>query len=181
MGIKSRLVIMNFFQFFVWGSWLISIGGYLFVTLHFKGVEIGAVFSTLGIASLFMPALMGIVADKWVNAERVFGICHLIGAGLLFWSSTITDPHIFFWVMLLNSMFYMPTIALNNTVSYIVLEQKGFDIVKDFPPISVWGTVGFIAAMWFVDLCGWKFSSTQLVFSGCAAIVLGLYSLTMPK
>ena len=172
---------MNFLQFFVWGSWLISIGGYLGGTLHFSGVQIGSVFSTLGIASLLMPALMGIVADKWMNAERVFAICHFIGAGLLIWASTVTDPNVFFWVMLLNSMFYMPTIALNNTVSYIVLEQKGFDIVKDFPPIRVWGTIGFIAAMWFVDLCGWKFSSTQLILSGASAFVLGLYAFTIPK
>ncbi|HET6992278.1 MAG TPA: nucleoside permease [Bacteroidia bacterium] len=181
MNIKGRLILMNFLQFFVWGSWLISIGGYLGGTLHFSGSQIGGVFSTLGIASLFMPALMGIVADKWINAERVLGICHIIGAGMLFWASTITDPNIFFWVMLFNSMFYMPTIALNNTVSYIVLEQKGFDIVKDFPPIRVWGTIGFIAAMWVVDLLGWKSSDMQLIFSAVAAFVLGLYAFTMPE
>lgn len=180
MNIKQRLIVMNFLQFFVWGSWLISIGGYLGGTLHFKGAEIGAVFSTLGIASLFMPAIMGIIADKWLNAERVYGLCHLIGAGLLFWSSTITDPNVFFWVMLLNSMFYMPTIALNNTVSYIVLEEKGFNIVKDFPPIRVWGTIGFIAAMWVVDIFGWKSSNMQLIFSAVSALVLGLYAFTMP-
>lgn len=181
MSIKFRLIIMNFLQFFVWGSWLISIGGYLGGTLHFSGAQIGAVFSTLGIASLFMPAIMGIIADKWLNAERVLGFCHLIGAGLLFWSSTIQDPNIFFWAMLLNSMFYMPTIALNNTVSYIVLENKKFNIVKDFPPIRVWGTIGFIAAMWTVDLFGWKSNNMQLIFSGCSAIVLGLYSFTIPQ
>ena len=180
MSIKFRLILMNFLQFFVWGSWLISIGGYLGGTLHFTGAQIGAVFSTLGIASLFMPALMGIVADKWLNAERVLGICHIIGAGMLIWASTITDPSMFFWVMLLNSMFYMPTIALNNTVSYIVLEQKGFDIVKDFPPIRVWGTIGFIAAMWIVDLFGWTSNANQLLFSAGAALVLGLYSFAMP-
>jgi len=171
---------MNFLQFFIWGSWLISIGGYLGGTLHFTGSQIGAVFSTLGIASLFMPALMGIVADKWISAERVLGLCHIMGAALLFWSSTITDPQMFFWVMLLNSMFYMPTIALNNTVSYIILEQKGFEIVKAFPPIRVWGTIGFIAAMWVVDLLGWKSSNTQLIFASVSALVLGLYAFTMP-
>jgi NHS family xanthosine MFS transporter len=180
MSIKFRLIVMNFLQFFIWGSWLISIGGYLGGTLHFTGAQIGAVFSTLGIASLFMPALLGIVADKWINAERVLGICHIIGAALLLWSSTVTDPNMFFWVMLLNSMFYMPTIALNNTVSYIILEQKGFDIVKDFPPIRVWGTIGFIAAMWAVDLFGWKSSNVQLIFSSASALVLGLYAFTMP-
>ena len=115
----------NFLQFFVWGSWLISIGVYLGGTLHFTGIQIGSVFLTLGIASCIMPAIMGIIADKWVNAEKVFGVSHIIGAGCLLLASTVTDPNLFFWVMLLNSMFYMPTIALNNTVSYIVLENKG--------------------------------------------------------
>ena len=181
MGIKFRLTILNFLQFFVWGSWLISIGNYLWGSLHFSGLQIGAVFSTLGIASLFMPTLMGIVADKWINAERVLGICHIIGAGLLFYASTVSDANMFFWVMLLNSMFYMPTIALNNSVSYTVLEQKGFDIVKDFPPIRVWGTIGFIAAMWIVDLCGWTSTNMQLIFSSVAALSLGIYALTLPK
>jgi NHS family xanthosine MFS transporter len=180
MNIRGRLILMNFLQFFIWGSWLISIGNYLGGTLHFTGSQIGAVFSTLGIASLFMPAIMGIIADKWVNAEKVLGLCHIIGAATLVWASTITDPNMFFWVMLLNSMFYMPTIALNNTVSYIILEQRGFDIVKDFPPIRVWGTVGFIAAMWIIDICGWDASNKQLLFSAAAAAVLGIYSFTMP-
>jgi NHS family xanthosine MFS transporter len=180
MGIKNRLIIMNFLQFFIWGAWLISIGGYLGGTLKFSGIEIGAVFSTLGIASLFMPAIMGIIADKWINAEKLLGICHLMGAIVLLWASTVTDPTVFFYVMLLNSMFYMPTIALNNTVSYIVLEQKGFDVVKDFPPIRVWGTIGFIAAMWVVDLFGWKSSHYQLVFSAASSIALGIYAFSLP-
>ena len=180
MNIKVRLIVMNFLEFFVWGSWLISIGAYLGGTLHFTGAQIGAIFSTLGIAALFMPALMGIIADKYMNAEKVLGICHLLGACMLFWAFTIGSPQAFFWAMLLNSMFYMPTIALNNTVSYIVLEQKGFNIVKDFPPVRVWGTIGFIAAMWAVDLFGWKFNNMQLVFSGVAALILGVYAFTMP-
>jgi len=181
VNVRVRLIVMNFLEFFIWGTWLISIGGYLGGTLHFTGSQIGAIFSTLGIASLFMPALMGIVADKWINAEKVLGFCHIIGAGMLLWASTIRDPNVFFWVMLLNSMFYMPTIALNNSVSYIILEQKGFNIVKDFPPVRVWGTIGFIAAMWVVDIIGWKSSNMQLIFSAVSALVLGLYSFTMPK
>jgi NHS family xanthosine MFS transporter len=180
MNIKNRLILMNFLQFFVWGAWLISIGVYLGGTLHFTGAQIGAIFSTLGMASLFMPALLGIVADKWLNAEHVLGASHLVGAGLLFIASTVKDPVAFFWIMLLNSMFYMPTIALNSTVSYVILEKNGYNIVKDFPPIRVWGTIGFIAAMWIVDLFGWKASNMQLVFSGISALVLGLYVFTMP-
>ncbi|MEK7198997.1 MAG: MFS transporter, partial [Bacteroidota bacterium] len=135
MNIKIRLLLMNFLEFFVWGSWLISLGGYMIVTLHFTGGEVGAVYATMGIASLFMPALMGIVADRWVNAERVLGVLHIIGALLLFWASTVTDYRTFYLIMLLNSMAFMPTIALNNTVSYIVLEKKGFDI-GDFAAVN---------------------------------------------
>ena len=135
MGIKNRLVVMNFLQFFVWGSWLISLGGYLGISLHFTGGQIGGIYATMGIASLFMPGLLGIVADRWVNAEKVLGMCHLIGACLLFWAATAKDPVLMYWIMLLNAMAYMPTIALNNAVSYSVLGQKGFDVVKAFPPI----------------------------------------------
>ncbi len=180
MGIKQRLIILNFLQFFVWGSWLISLGGYMIVTLKFTGGQVGGIYATMGLASLFMPTLLGIVADRWVNAERLLGMCHMAGAVMLFWASTVSDPSLFYWIMLLNSMAYMPTIALNNTVSYIILEQKGFKVVKDFPPIRVWGTIGFILAMWLIDLVGWKVSPSQLIFSSAASLVLGLYSWTMP-
>jgi NHS family xanthosine MFS transporter len=134
----------------------------------------------MGIASVFTPALFGIVADRWINVERVLGICHIIGAGLLFWASTATDYPTMFLIMLLNSFVFMPTLALNNTVSYIVLEQRGFNIVKDFPPIRVWGTIGFVCAMWMVDLCGWNKSPFQLYISAGSALLLGVYAFTMP-
>jgi MFS transporter, NHS family, xanthosine permease len=181
MGIKNRLVVMNFLQFFVWGCWLISLGGYLGISLQFTGGQIGSIFATMGIASLFMPGLLGIVADRWMNAERVLGICHIIGAGLLLWASTAKDPVLMYWIMLFNAMAYMPTIALNNTVSYNVLTQKGFDVVKTFPPIRVWGTIGFICAMWVVDLFGWSQSPAQLYVSAISALCLGLYAFTMPS
>ena len=134
----------------------------------------------MGIASVFTPALFGIVADRWINVERVLGICHLMGAVLLFWASTVTDYPSLYMVMLFNSFVFMPTIALNNTVSYIILEKKGFNIVKDFPPIRVWGTIGFVCAMWMVDLFGWNKSPFQLYISAGAALLLGIYSFTMP-
>jgi MFS transporter, NHS family, xanthosine permease len=181
MNLKVRLTVLNFLQFFVWGSWLISIGGYMGGVLKFQGSDIGNVFSTLGIASLISPAIMGIIADKWLNAERVLGLCHLIGAGLLMAASTIKDPNMFYWIMLFNSIFYMPTIALTNTVSYNALSKNGYDVVKIFPPIRSWGTVGFIIAMWIVDLTGWKGSNMQLIFAAASAVCLGLYSFSMPK
>lgn len=183
MPIRFRLIIMNFLEFFVWGSWLISLGGYMIVQLQFTGGQVGAVYATMGIASLFMPALMGIVADRWVNAERVLGSLHIIGALLLLWASTITSVSqypIFYLIMLFNSMAFMPTIALNNTVSYIVLEKNQYDIVKDFPPIRVWGTIGFIAAMWLVDILGFTKSPMQLYVSAGSGLLLGIYAFTMP-
>ena len=180
MNIKYRLILMNFLEFFVWGSWLISLGAYMFNVLHFTGVQVGSIYGTMGIASVFTPALFGIVADRWINVERVLGICHLIGAVLLFWASTVTDYPSLCMVMLFNSFVFMPTIALNNTVSYIILEKKGFNIVKDFPPIRVWGTIGFVCAMWMVDLFGWNKSPFQLYISAGAALLLGIYSFTMP-
>lgn len=180
MSIKNRLIIMNFLQFFVWGSWLISLGTYMSVTLGFSGMEIGGVYATMGIASLFMPGLLGIVADRWINAERVMGICHLIGAATLIYATTVTDYSTFYVLMLLNALVYMPTIALNNSVSYSVLEQKNYDVIKDFPPIRVWGTVGFILAMWVVDLMGWTKFKEQLIVSSIAALVLGFYVFTLP-
>ncbi|HWK07304.1 MAG TPA: nucleoside permease [Puia sp.] len=181
MNIKLRLIFMNFLQFFVWGSWLISMGKYMIVTLHFTGGEVASVYGTMGIASLFMPGLLGILADRWINAERLLGTCHLIGAGLLLWASTVSDYRTLYIIMLFNNMFYMPTIALNNTVSYIVLEKKGLNIVELFPPIRVWGTVGFIIAMWTVDICGWTASPMQLYVSAGAGILLGIYAFTMPS
>ena len=180
MNIKQRLMLMNFLEFFVWGSWLISLGGYMIVTLKFTGGQVGSIYATMGLASLVMPALLGIVADRWVNAERVLGACHLIGAALLIGASTVTDYQTMYILMLLNAMFYMPTIALNNAVSYTVLEKFGFDIIKVFPPIRVWGTIGFIAAMWIVDLFGWTLSPIQLYVSAFSGLMLGLYAFSMP-
>ena len=180
MGIKFRLKAMNFLEFFIWGSWLISLGGYMFSALNASGSQIGLTYGTMGLASLFMPALMGIIADKFVNAEKVLGICHLIGAGLLFWASKVNDPSSMYWVMLLNAMFFMPTIALNNTVSYITLEKRGFDIIKDFPPIRVWGTVGFIVAVWLTDIFGWTLSSEQFLVSATASVCMAFYCFSMP-
>ena len=181
MGIKLRLTIMNFLQFFIWGSWLITIGNYWFGTMGWGATEFGAVFLTLGIASLFMPAITGIIADRWINAEKVYAISHIL-AGLAVASFPfINDPQTFFWVMLLAMSFYMPTIALTNTIAYNALTEQKLDVVKSFPPIRVWGTIGFIAAMWFTNLTGNKASENMFYISAIASIILGIYSFTLPK
>lgn len=180
MNIKIRLTAMQFLQFFVWGAWLISLGSYMNNTLHFEGGEIGKIFATMGIAALFMPGLTGIIADKWMNAEKLYGLLHLVGAGALFYASTASTYEQMYVAMLFNLLAYMPTLSLANTVSYNALEKYKLDLVKDFPPIRVWGTVGFICAMWLVDLTGFKYSAAQLYVAAISAVVLGLYSFTLP-
>ncbi|WP_151089334.1 nucleoside permease [Hymenobacter baengnokdamensis] len=181
MSIKLRLTILSFLQFFIWGAWLITIGAYWFQTKHWSGAQFGAIFSTMGIASIFMPSLMGIVADKWVNAEKLYGVLHLLGGAVLCTIPLVTDPGVFFWVILLNMIFYMPTLALSIAVSYSALKSQGMDVVKDYPPIRVWGTIGFIVAMWTVSLLHIEKSASQFYVAAGAAFVLGVYSFTLPK
>ncbi|PJJ47765.1 nucleoside permease [Hymenobacter chitinivorans] len=180
MSTKLRLTILSFLQFFIWGSWLITIGAYWFQTKQWSGAQFGAIFSTMGIASIFMPSLMGIIADKWVNAEKLYGILHILGGVVLCTVPLVTDPGTMFWVMLLNMIFYMPTLALSIAVSYSVLKRQGLDVVKDYPPIRVWGTIGFIVAMWTVSLLGIEKSASQFYVAAGAALLLGIYSFTLP-
>lgn len=181
MNIKTRLIVMNFFQFFVWGAWLITFANYWFGTKQWSGQEFGAIFATMGFASLVMPTLSGIIADKWINAERLFSALHILYGITLFTIPMVDNPTSFFWVMLIAMSFYMPTIALSNSISYSALKNNKYDVVKDFPPIRVFGTVGFIVAMWMTNLTGSKASENQFYIAGAAAILLGLYALTLPK
>jgi NHS family xanthosine MFS transporter len=181
MGIKNRLTVMSFLQFFVWGAWLITVGNYWFGTKGWSGAEFGAVFSTLGIASIIMPALTGIIADRWINAEKLYGILHILSGFAIFYIPQVDDPTVFYWVIFLAMMFYMPTISLSNSVAYNILKNNNFDVVKVFPPIRVWGTIGFIAAMWMTNLSGNKASVNMFYISGVASLVLGIYSFTLPK
>ena len=180
MGVKLRLILLNFLQFFIWGSWLLTIGAWWFQTKNWTGAEFGAIFSTMGIASLFMPAIAGIIADRWVNAERLYGIFHIAAAMVLFMIPKVNNPSAMFWVMLLNMVFYMPTIALAITVTYSALKTKGLNIVKEYPPIRVWGTIGFIAALWIVSLAKLEKSSMQFYIASAASLFLGIYAFTMP-
>ena len=181
MSLKFRLIVLYFLQFFVWGAWLISLGGYMNKTLGFSGFQIGSVYATMGISSLFMPALLGIVADKWVQSERLLGFCHILGASFLILAAFVTDSSVFYIVILLHSLMYMPTISLSNSVSFNALEKEGFDVMMVFPKIRVWGTVGFVVAMWVVDLSGWTLSNIQLLIAAVVATVLGFYSFSLPE
>ncbi len=172
---------MSFLQFFVWGAWLITVGNYWFTTKQWSGAEFGAIFSTLGLSSILMPALTGIIADKWVNAEKLYGVLHILGGLAIAYLPQVNNPTSFYWVIFAAMMCYMPTISLSNSVAYYILKDNNYDIVKVFPPIRVWGTVGFIAAMWLTNLSGNKASVNMFYISAFAAMVLGIYSFTLPK
>jgi len=181
MNLKLRLTILNFLEFFSWGAWLLSAGAYMVSKLHFTGVEVGAVYATMGVASIFMPPIIGTIADRWVNAEKVFSCCHLV-LGLLFIILTRTSLFSeFYFIALLISMCYMPTLALNNSISYFNLESNQYDAIKTFPSIRVWGTVGFIIAAWLVDLLHFKMAEGQFYLASGASFILALYALSLPK
>ncbi len=186
MSLKNRLIIMNFLQFAVWGAYLTSMSRYLGpVGL---GQYIGIFYSVQGIVSIFMPAIIGIIADRWVSAQKLLGACHLLAAifmasaGLYAISSGIeVSFSTFFTLYTLSVAFYMPTLALSNSVAYTILERAGLDTVKAFPPIRVFGTIGFICTMWLVDILGYQTTPMQFMMSAIIGLVLGMYSFTLPN
>jgi NHS family xanthosine MFS transporter len=172
---------MSFLQFFVWGAWLITVGNYWFATKQWSGADFGAIFSTLGLSSIIMPALTGIIADRWFNAEKLYGILHILSGLALCYLPQVDNPTTFYWVIFGAMLCYMPTISLSNSVAYNILKNNNYDVVKVFPPIRVWGTIGFIAAMWLTNLTGNKASANMFYISAFAAFILGIYSFTLPQ
>ena len=189
-SIKFRLIVMNVLQWAVWGAYLTSMGQYLgSVGL---GNKIPIFYAMQGIVSIFMPALMGIVADKWIPAQKLLGICHgiagaaMTGAAAYCMGTNTPEFGILFSLYSLSVAFYMPTIALSNSVAFKILENNGYDTVKDFPPIRVFGTVGFIASMWIVNFMtnsdGVSFQKTydQFFVSGILGLIMFAYCFTLP-
>ena len=204
-SIKARLIVMNFLEFAVWGAYLTCMGNYL--GKAGMGSEIAWFYAIQGIVSIFMPTLLGIVGDKWIQPQRLLGICHFIaGASMigLFYmglqaeaAGLLPNKAAFITLYTLSVAFYMPTLALSNTTAFTILKDNGLDTVKDFPPIRVFGTIGFIATMWFVN-CAYlndgsfgftlgdnagKFQYTyyQFLVSGILGIILFAYSFTLPQ
>lgn len=205
MNLKFRLALMNFLEFAVWGAYLTCMGNYLGVAG--LGDKISWFYAIQGIVSIFMPTLMGIVADKYIQPQRLLGLCHLAAGGFMlgcWWlgvqagfGNELTDKSLFITLYTLSVAFFMPTIALSNTAAFTILKNNGLDTVKDFPPIRVLGTVGFIVTMWFVNCAVWqdgsfgmtladsayKFQYTYMQFfvSGILSIVLCFYCFTLPE
>lgn len=185
MMLKIRLALMNFLEFAVWGAYLTSMGTYL--VNHGMAQHIGIFYAMQGIVSIFMPAIMGIVADRWIPAQRLLGFCHLIAGlfmgAMVYYANTAGGDIAFGTLFTLYSIsvaFYMPTLALANSVAYNALTKAGLDTVKDFPAIRVFGTVGFICTMWLVDLMGFQANENQFATSGLIGILLFLYTFSLP-
>ena len=185
MMLKIRLALMNFLEFAVWGAYLTSMGTYL--VNHGMAQHIGIFYAMQGIVSIFMPAIMGIVADRWIPAQRLLGFCHLIAGlfmgAMVYYVNTASGDMSFGTLFTLYSIsvaFYMPTLALTNSVAYNALTKAGLDTVKDFPAIRVFGTVGFICTMWLVDLMGFQANENQFATSGLIGILLFLYTFSLP-
>lgn len=186
---KMRLIVMNFLEFAAWGAYLTSLGRYLGQVG--MGPQIKWFFAMQGIVSIFMPALMGIIADRHIQAQKVLSLCHalcglfMIGAGA--YCMQAGDAVAFVPLFVLYSIsvaFFMPTIAISYSVAYNALEKAGMDTVKDFPPIRVFGTVGFICSMLatnWVKIGGvaMQDSYAQLISSGLISLVLAAFALTM--
>ena len=192
-AIKTRLTLLSFFQFFVWGAWLTTIGTYCTEGKGWSFPQFGAIFSTLALSSILMPSVIGIIADKWLRAERLYGILHLTYGSImllipniaslqeLFPSLAATQEYeILYWIVFAGMMAYMPSISLSNSVSYRILKMNDLNVQTDFPKIRVWGTIGFIAAMWLTNLSGSKASANQFYIAGVGAILLGLYAFSLP-
>ena len=201
---KLRLSLMNFIEFAVWGAYLTCMGNYLGIAG--LGDKISWFYALQGIVSLFMPTLMGIIADRYIQPQRLLGLCHLAAGTFMlgcWWlgmqagfGQELADKSLFITLYSLSVAFFMPTIALSNTTAFIILKNNGMDTVKDFPPIRVLGTVGFIVTMWFVNCAVWedgaffmtfddnahKFQYTYMQFfvSGLLSILLFLYCFTLP-
>ena len=184
-NLKFKLIVMNFLEFAVWGAYLTSMGRYL--GAYGFGGHIGWFYSIQGIVSLFMPALMGIVADRWIPAQKLLSLCHALAglfmcaAGFYGFSAGLNVQFApLFTLYTISVAFFMPTIALTNSVAFNALVKAGMDTVKAFPPIRVFGTVGFIVTMWVVDLVGAMNSPAQFLISGGLSLILAVYSLFLP-
>ncbi len=185
-NVKTRLIVLSFLQFAIWGAYLTSMGRYLGGVG--MGSHIGWFYSVQGIVSIFMPAIIGIIADRWVPAQRLLAFCHAVAAlfmGITGYMGLSKGADVafndLFWTYTVSVAFYMPTLALSNSVSYTVLNKAGLDTVKAFPPIRVFGTVGFIVSMLFVDYTGFQLNYSQFFTSAVWGAVMAIYCLTLPN
>lgn len=183
-SLQAKLALMNFLEFGVWGAYLISLGNFLFrIGL---GTQIGWFYTVQGIVSLFMPAIIGILADRWIQAQKMLSLCHLLAgcfmaaAGVYCLTTSQVEFGPLFALYTLSVAFFMPTIGLANSVAFNALTRAGLDTIRHFPPIRVFGTIGFICSMLFVNFTQFQTNAYQLITSAVLSFILAVYALTMP-
>jgi nucleoside transporter len=178
MNVKTGtlLSIMMFFEYFVWGAWYVTMGTYMSENLHSSGVQIGAAYSALAIATMISPFFVGMIADRYFSAQKMMGVLHLVGAVLLYLAIQVSDNTIFYWIILVYSLLYMPTIALSNNVAFNQMHDPG----KQFPAIRVFGTLGWIAAGFVIGQTGWEKTPNTFILAAAVSAVYGLYSFALP-
>ena len=172
----ARLAFMMLLEYFIWGAWYVTMSTYMSEHLHSSGLQIGAAYSALAIATMISPFFVGLIADRYFAAQKIMGILHLLGALLLFLATRITDNNAFYWVILLYSLLYMPTIALSNSVAFSQMSDPG----KQFPWIRVFGTAGWIVAGIIIGSYGLEKTSTTFFIAAGASAALGLFSFLLP-
>lgn len=173
----SLLASMMFFEYFIWGAWYVTMGTYMVNHLHASGVEIGATYSALAIATMISPFFVGLIADRFFAAQKIMGVLHLIGAVLLVLATQIDNSQTFYWIILAYSLMYMPTIALSNSVAFSQMSDPG----KQFPWIRVFGTLGWIAAGLIIGQMGIETTSTTFYIAAAVSAGLGLLSFALPN
>ena len=173
--IRVLLSVAMFFQFFIWGSWFVTMGTYLF-EIGFQGPDIAAAYSTTGWAAIFSPLFVGMIADRYFAAQKVLGFLHLLGGVCLYWAAQITAPGAFFWVLLLYTLCYMPTLALVNSIAFRQMDDPGVE----FPNVRVLGTIGWIAAGWLIGLMQIEATAAPLKIAAGASVLTGLFSFFLP-
>jgi nucleoside transporter len=173
----TKLSVMMLFQYFIWSAWYVTMGTYMTVFLDSSGIQIGAAYSALAIATMISPFFVGLVADRYFEAQKIMGILHLLGAALLYFATQIEDNTLFYWIVLAYSLLYMPTIALSNSIAFAQMSDPG----KQFPMIRVFGTVGWIVAGLMIAALSVEKTPFTFQMAAIASFLLGLFSFALPS
>jgi len=184
LGIRIRLSVMMFIEFFIWGAWFVPMWRYL-TKLGFDGTQVGAAYSTTGWAAMISPFFVGMIADRFFSTQKVLGVMHLLGAVMIFWASTVSSPMYFFWVLLLHTICYMSTLPLVNSISFDQMKDPG----KEFPSIRVLGTIGWIASGLVIgsmpegifDLKTIEDTAIPFKISAVVSLIMGIYCFSLPN